>query len=472
MLKGTILARSFKPQDATNTSLSSTFTSLSFPSGATRSCDWEHPRFSQKQRIRPTSQRSVSTRAPSAFHELAEVSKGPAPLVFRSSSTNPYHNLSIEDYLLRHSDHSSRILFFYVNRPCVVVGRNQNPWLECNLLRIRDGLLKREADQKEGSDWPSARDEVVPIDLVRRRSGGGTVFHDLGNLNYSVIVPNDKDFNRRKHAEMVVRGLNKLVGFDFKANIKVNERHDIVTQKHGQREWLKTSGSAFKLTKGRALHHGTLLYSSPHLHQISGLLRSLGRDYIHAKGVESVRSKVGNLTWIESHADREKLKTAIIDSVMTEFLALYGNGSAAHRRPVDVTDEDCQEETNPAIAIGVRGLMTNDWRFGQTPRFDFEGGTKDGTQIQFQANRGIIETLAITTTNSGGMFKAKAKLSDSTHVHEIDNWKTAIQHLQFVRQHEDQSLLGGEQVCRKAMQDPALMKQLESVFPYFPERVT
>ena len=405
------------------------------------------------------------TRATSALHELAIVSKGPGPLVFRSSSTNPYHNLSIEDYLLRHSDHSSRILFFYTNRPCVVIGRNQNPWLECNLQCIREGLPDGNAD-KITPERRNAKNEMITVDLVRRRSGGGTVFHDLGNLNYSIIVPNDKDFNRRKHAEMVVRGLNNITSYNFHANIKVNERHDIVMQKHGQEEWLKISGSAFKLTKGRALHHGTLLHSSPYLHQISGLLKSSGRDYIHAKGVESVRTKVGNLTWIESAAEQEGLKAAITDSVMAEFLALYGGQSEMQGQPVDVFDEDCKEAKNPAISTGVKELMTSDWRFGQTPRFDFDSGTMDGTQFQFEANRGLIETLRlIDTAATGERYTAEQRLDTLRHLHSISNWESLIDGVGLATPHEDEALLEPVGLSTRATGNRSLIRRLESIFP-------
>jgi len=86
--------------------------------------------------------------------------------VFISQTTNPYLNLSIEHYLLQKTPADSTVLFLYANSPCVVIGRNQNPWIEVNL-----GVL---------------RNEKLDVKLVRRRSGGGTVFHDEVNVNYSV----------------------------------------------------------------------------------------------------------------------------------------------------------------------------------------------------------------------------------------------------------------------------------------------
>ncbi|RMD40150.1 hypothetical protein DV735_g4988, partial [Chaetothyriales sp. CBS 134920] len=319
--------------------------------------------------------------------DLPTASEQSSPLVFRSTSTNPYHNLAIEDYLLRTSAHTSHILFFYTNRPCVVLGRNQNPWLECDLRSIRDGL-----HLAEGQDGGTR----LPIDLVRRRSGGGTVFHGDGNLNYAVIVPNDVSFKRAKHAQMVVEALKKITEYDFKAEIRVNERNDIVMQRDGQTDWLKISGSAFKLIRGRALHHGTLLYSSPSLSSISELLRSPGRGLIHAKGVESVRSKVGNLMWMADSQQRDMLRDSITRAIMQQFHAMYGQGSDL----IEVGDQDVVGEDNVGIRHGANEMATNEWRFGQTPKFEFQSGLVEWNgrrdELTFNSNRGgAVEQLSL-----------------------------------------------------------------------------
>lgn len=198
--------------------------------------------------------------------------------IYTSRSHNPYLNLSVEHFLLQTSHPDSTILFLYTNDPCVVIGRNQNPWLEVNL-----GLLR------------SSSSSSSPISLVRRRSGGGTVFHDRGNVNYSVICP-PAAFDRNKHAEMVVRALHSL-GI---STARVNERHDIVIADNHPADSsspssFKVSGSAYKLTRLRSLHHGTCLLSSPNLADIGRLLRSPAEPYIKARGVESVRSRIQNV---------------------------------------------------------------------------------------------------------------------------------------------------------------------------------
>jgi lipoate-protein ligase A len=223
---------------------------------------------------------------------------------YLSTSSDPYLNLSIEDHILRKSPPDSTVLFLYVNRPCVVIGRNQNPWSEVNL-----GILHAARATRDPKD--SEPPGIGTVDLVRRRSGGGTVFHDEGNLNWSITCPR-ADFTRDKHAEMVVRALRKL-GIQ---RARVNERHDIVLDQGNERRAsdpenthrtpytlqdgalprpLKVSGSAYKLTRQRALHHATTLLSSPNLHIIPHYLHSPAKSFIRAQGVESVSSPVSNI---------------------------------------------------------------------------------------------------------------------------------------------------------------------------------
>jgi lipoate-protein ligase A len=227
--------------------------------------------------------------------------------IFHSTSHDPYLNLSIEHHLLTTSHPDSTLLFLYRNRPCVVIGRNQNPWQEANLPALRDGI-------ERGPD---------PVPLVRRRSGGGAVFHDLGNANWSVICPSSR-FDRDRHAEMVVRA---LLGLGVR-DVRVNERHDIVQDverssgKQGKEgtetNTFKVSGSAYKLTRLRSLHHGTCLLSSVNLQLglISRFLSSPAAPYIQSRGVESVRSKVRNVG-VEYDA--------FVGAVTKEFQNMYGS---------------------------------------------------------------------------------------------------------------------------------------------------
>jgi len=242
------------------------------------------------------------------WKNLVEISKYQ---IYISRSLDPFLNLSIEHYLLQKSPPHSTVLFLYVNKPCVVIGRNQNPWLEVDLRSLRNPYAAKNSSSNERA----LEGSVENVQLVRRRSGGGTVFHDEGNVNYSVICPT-ADFTRDKHVEMVTNAIR-----EFNTRARVNERHDIVLDQGpmlAEQDWpdskdmhqtafrpssdenppLKVSGSAYKLTRQRSLHHGTCLLASANIPHISQYLRSPARQFIKARGVESVRSPIGNI-----HAD-------------------------------------------------------------------------------------------------------------------------------------------------------------------------
>jgi len=290
-----------------------------------------------------------------------------------SRSRDPCINLSIEHYLLQKSPPEAVILFLYVNRPSIILGRNQNPWLEVNLGLIQAGRTSTADAARPQSEPPGLGD----VDLVRRRSGGGTVFHDEGNVNWTVISPSST-FTRDKHAEMVVRALRNL---DVQRS-RVNERHDIVLDQGvppspvvwGPEDdthstpWqadnprsLKVSGSAYKLTRQRALHHGTALLNSPNLNIIPHYLHSPAKAFIKGRGVESVSSPVGNI--LLNNED-------FIDEVQREFRCLYGGPSEAQ-----LVGEECLgiEE----VEKGWKELKSPEWTYLQTPQFTLSNKPED-----------------------------------------------------------------------------------------------
>ncbi|KAK1596684.1 lipoyltransferase [Colletotrichum navitas] len=299
-------------------------------------------------RTRPSMQRHQTR----LFSALA-ASPSSKTQVYISTSRSPYTNLSIEHHLLQTTPSDSTILFLYTNRPSIIVGRNQNPWLEVNLPKLQ-------------SLGPSSGGEDV-IDLVRRRSGGGAVFHDEGNVNYSVICP-PANFDRDTHAEMVVRALRSL-GVDGAA---VNCRHDIVMTvpplspskapaemqsadgsasratpaascarpKADAENTFKISGSAYKLTRLRSLHHGTCLLSSPNLPRIGGFLRSPAEPFIKGRGVESVRSRIRNVGVDDTRTFE--------DAVVREFGNMYGEFDVR----AELGDKDVQGEEKIQKGMG------------------------------------------------------------------------------------------------------------------------
>ncbi|KAF2424873.1 hypothetical protein EJ08DRAFT_672236 [Tothia fuscella] len=347
-----------------------------------------------------------------------------------SKSRDPYVNLSIEHFLFQKTPPGSKILFLYTNRPCIVIGRNQNPWLEVNL-----GLLQPHDTHNASPSEPPA---LGTVDLVRRRSGGGTVFHDEGNVNWSVIC-DFADFTRDKHAEMVVRCLRSL-GIE---RARVNERHDIVldqgidkqqvegsdthstayTSTNAASRPLKVSGSAYKLSRNRALHHGTALLQSPNLQIIPHYLHSPAKSYITAKGVESVSSPVSNIGLDNASFE---------DAVHAGFISTYGSGM--ERR--EVVDDDLLGIAE--IRKGFDELKSLDWTFTQTPQFVFSSqpmGTMDfdlsaNGKFSMNIRHGIIQdcewTFSDKKTSAKELITLLSEQLAHRKLHEIGDWAASL----------------------------------------------
>ena len=197
--------------------------------------------------------------------------------LYVSHERDPFFHLAVEEWLLRETEGES--FFLYQNQPCVVLGRFQNPWLECDLAFMREQNFT----------------------LVRRMSGGGTVWHDDGNVNFCWVGPL-KGFSKDNALHRMVEQLKK-----FGLNVTINARHDLVVpQADGSTR--KVSGSAYKQTKDRALHHGTLLLKSD-LTQLNRVLRS-PHTLTETRSIPSVRSVVMNLgleprEWMQSWGEAE-----------------------------------------------------------------------------------------------------------------------------------------------------------------------
>ncbi|OKL58940.1 hypothetical protein UA08_05639 [Talaromyces atroroseus] len=406
------------------------------------------------------SARTITTLASSKFADLVCRSSSKHQ-IYQSLSSDPFTNLSIEQYLLQKTPEDSNILFLYINRPCVVVGRNQNPWLETNLKAL----------QKADPPTSYSAHDVL---YVRRHSGGGAVFHDEGNLNYSVICPRDV-FTRDRHAEMVSRALRSIGA----SNATVNERHDIVlTQipsefdrqsntagiedppEEATPKALKVSGSAFKLTRNRALHHGTCLLDSPNINNLGAYLRSPARPYIHAKGVSSVRSPVGNVSAGLASFSMQDAVMSIID----EFSHLYktGNDILDHAKRFDMKNSemsaagdwvtgivgDTQAHEISEIQSTSELMKSTEFKFLQTPEFTFstfpiEGDSRPrpplpnflppSTKVHIRVKKGIVLEASISTSSDDGdIMKAQGsrshELLSNNILHEMDkeDWRQVI----------------------------------------------
>lgn len=202
--------------------------------------------------------------------------------VFLSDSFNPHLNLATEEWIFHNLDPSTQILFLWRNEETVVIGRNQNPWSECNLARMKDDK----------------------VHLARRTTGGGAVFHDLGNTNFTFLSP--KDGYRRENNIAIILNALKTFGIQGEAS----GRNDLLLQaEDGPR---KFSGSAYREKNDRAFHHGTLLLHAD-LTRLGNYLTPNPKK-LKAKGKESVRARVINLSEIVPNLDHEQIVNAMIFS--------------------------------------------------------------------------------------------------------------------------------------------------------------
>lgn len=200
--------------------------------------------------------------------------------VFLSDSLNPHLNLATEEWIFHNLDPSQQVLFLWRNEETVVIGRNQNPWSECNLAKMKDDK----------------------VHLARRTTGGGAVFHDLGNTNFTFLSPKES-YKRDHNVEVIFQALKQ-----FGIQGEASGRNDLLIPfPEGPR---KFSGSAYREKKDRAFHHGTLLLHAD-LTRLGQYLTPNPKK-LQAKGKESVRARVANLTEVVSHLEHTKIVEAMI----------------------------------------------------------------------------------------------------------------------------------------------------------------
>jgi lipoate-protein ligase A len=249
-------------------------------------------------------------------------------------------------------DPSYRILFLWRNADTVVIGRHQNPWKECNVEKMeRDGVY-----------------------LARRQSGGGAVYQDLGNTNFTFMTSLDQ-YDQEENFRIIIDALAK---FDITA--ERSGRNDILV------DGRKVSGSAFKRAKDRAFHHGTLLISAD-LGRLVDYLNPTKKKLV-SKGIESVKSRVANLSEFNSGLDHDKLTAAIIET----FLEHYGEKAEVEH----LTRDDLAKI--PSLNKHFEELRDWNWRFGRSPDFShhlderFDWGEMD---VNLETKRGRITEVQV-----------------------------------------------------------------------------
>jgi len=289
--------------------------------------------------------------------------------ILKSAVTNPWFNLATEDWIFNTLNPDSHTLFLWRNSETVVIGRSQNPWVECK------------TDKMEADD----------VFLARRQSGGGAVFHDLGNTNFTFLSPSDA-YDQEANFTVIINALKKL-GIDA----TLSGRNDMQV---GDR---KISGSAFRHAADRSFHHGTLL--------VNANMQKLG-DYLNphplklkAKGIKSVRARVANLVDFNETINHDTLSDAIIEA----FCEYYGETAQ-----VEQLDEASLAK-QPTLNAYYQQMADWDWRFGKTPEFThhietrFDWGMMD---VHIDVKQAMITEVVI--------------FSDALNVELIDLLKTTL----------------------------------------------
>lgn len=255
----------------------------------------------------------------------------PSPALIRSNINDPFINLAIENWVFKNWLKDKPMLMIWQNKPSLIIGRAQNPWLECDLI--------------------SALKDKIPI--ARRQSGGGTVFHDPGNINFTFLMPN-KIYNKKAHLNILIIALKKLG-----INTFINERNDIITQIDNQN--FKLSGSAYRETKNISFHHGTLLVKS-NLELLKKYLHHKQDKNITAKGVTSVRSSVTSI----NHIDQ---KISIQDITKSINQVFYQSYHYSNPETYCFTQDSIKQ--NKAILEHANELQQWEWIYAKSLPFKY-----------------------------------------------------------------------------------------------------
>ncbi|MEK5078109.1 lipoate--protein ligase [Solibacillus sp. FSL W7-1436] len=268
--------------------------------------------------------------------------------------TDPRINLAIEEYILKNMDiEKDDFLLFYINQPSIIIGKNQNTIEEINTDYVEEnGII-----------------------VVRRLSGGGAVYHDLNNLNFSFLTKDDGNSfsNYKKFTQPVVDALAKLG-----VNSELSGRNDILA------EGKKVSGNAQYSTRGRMFSHGTLMFNL----DIDAVVNSLKvkQDKIESKGIKSVRSRVANIIdFLPEKITVEEFRMEILKSIF---------GGEENIQYYELTKEDWEN----IHEISKNRYQLWEWNYGKSPRFNiqktkrFPSGSLD---IRLEVNKGVIEEAKI-----------------------------------------------------------------------------
>ena len=272
-------------------------------------------------------------------------------LIIDNTSTNPYFNIALEEYLLKESKED--IFMLYVDDPSIIVGKHQNTLAEINYKQIQENKIA----------------------VVRRISGGGTVYHDKGNLNFTFIANGKEghmvDFKR--YTEPIIQVL-RSIGID----VKLEGKNDLRVNN------LKISGNAEHVFRNRVLHHGTILVSA-NLENLSAALKVDPTNYTD-KAVKSIRSKVANInSFLKTPISVIELKTSIFKAI--QELHISENYS--------ITENDSEKVKR----LITEKFSTWQWNYAYSPKYEFRNSdivNGENTEIYLEVENGIIKDAKIT----------------------------------------------------------------------------
>lgn len=294
-------------------------------------------------------------------------------ICIKDERTNPYFNLAAEEYLLKNFEDEYFLL--WRNEPSIIVGKHQNSLAEINLDYVLENQIK----------------------VARRISGGGAVFHDLGNLNFTFITNGDDgnliDFKR--FTRPIIEVLQSMG-----VNAEFGGRNDLLI------DGKKFSGNASHVYKNRVLHHGTILYSS----LMGDLSRALKVNPLKFKdkAVKSVRSRVTN---IKEHLQEDMDVLTFRDRIMEHIQASRENSRIHSYSEKDVqVIEKARDEK----------FSTWEWNFGYSPNYQFEKGirTEGGTvEVRMNVHKGLITEIRL----QGDFFNKK-------DVSDLEQMLTGVEH--------------------------------------------
>ena len=246
-------------------------------------------------------------------------------------SNETAHNIALEEYAFKHLLDEDQIFLLWINKPSIIVGRHQNTIEEINRNYVREH----------------------GIEVVRRISGGGTVYHDLNNLNYTIISKEneDKAFDFKSFSTPVIKTLEKLgVKAEFTG------RNDL------EIDGKKFCGNAQAYINGRIMHHGCLLFDV----DLSVLAKALkvSKDKFESKGVKSVRARVTNIIdELPEKISVEDFRDLLLDYMKQEY--------------PDMTEYVLTEEDLVAIQeLKEHKFATWDWNYGKSPDYNVRRATK------------------------------------------------------------------------------------------------